>query len=362
MKKVLLIGPIPEPTTGVSLANKVIIENIEISGNFKIEYINTAYPKFEEIHGSFSFKKIYFFIKVNFLAYKVFRNDIIYITPGQTFFGVLKYLIFILISKLFKKELILHIHGNYLDKQYELLKGIKKKIFFKILNLTNKGIVLSKSLIGNLTPFLHAEHIYILNNFVEDNLIDYSINPSQKKDTKILNIIYVSNLMKEKGIFDLLDAFILMNKRGIAFKAKIAGNIDENSRELLNEYLSKLKNVDYCGVVKGKEKLDLYNWGNIFILPTYYKMEGQPIAILEAMATGNVILTTKHAGISDVFIDGENGYYVDKGSPLSIVEKVLLISSSFDNNGTISIKNKNLAKNKFTVHNFIKNLENIFNS
>ena len=48
------------------------------------------------------------------------------------------------------------------------------------------------------------------------------------------------------------------------------------------------------------------------MLPTYYKMEGQPISILEAMATGNVILTTRHAGIPDVVTDGKHGRFFEK--------------------------------------------------
>ena len=40
-------------------------------------------------------------------------------------------------------------------------------------------------------------------------------------------------------------------------------------------------------------------------------MEGQPISILEAMGFGNVIITTKHAGIPDICSD-KNAVFVEK--------------------------------------------------
>ncbi|MFT4801037.1 MAG: hypothetical protein ACI93N_000802, partial [Flavobacteriaceae bacterium] len=68
MKKILIIGPIPQPTTGVSLANKVVVENLSKTGVFKIDYINTSYNKFDENLGAFSLSKLFYFLKLNLFA------------------------------------------------------------------------------------------------------------------------------------------------------------------------------------------------------------------------------------------------------------------------------------------------------
>lgn len=122
-----MVGPFPEPTTGVSVANDMVLNIFLESKNYHVRNINTSYNIFEESIGKFSIKKFLFYIALNFHFFKIFKCDILYYTPGQTFYGILKYSFFILLGSLLGKELIIHIHGNHLRNEYNSLKGIKKK-------------------------------------------------------------------------------------------------------------------------------------------------------------------------------------------------------------------------------------------
>ena len=350
MNKILLIGPFPKPISGVSLANKVVKEILDDSKDYKVDFINTSYPVFEDVVGSFSFKKILFFLNINFNVFKVFKNNIIYLTPGQTFFGITKYFSFILLSSLLRKELIIHVHGNYLGTQYSQLSFFKKKIFYFLLSKFTKGIVLSKSLIKNLTPFLKPERIFILNNFAQD----YLYNSNTEKKTTALRICYLSNLMEEKGIIYLLDTLEALEKNNVSYKAKIAGNIDESLTELILNKINKLKHTIYLGVVYKEDKKKLLNWSTIFILPTFYKMEGQPIAILEALATGNVIISTKHAGIPDIIEDKINGFLIPTKSTDSLLNALVFLDKNKLVTSKISIHNKIYFNKNFTINIFKK--------
>lgn len=362
MKKILIIGPIPQPITGVSLANKTVLDNLNKKDCFNVDSINTSYNKFDENLGVFSLSKFIFFLKLNFFAYKIFKANIIYITPGQTFFGILKYTVFILLSKILNKELITHIHGNYVGTEYSLLKGFKKNVFKYLLSKTSKGIVLSETLTGNMSPFIEENKISVLYNFVEDYLFtEEKIIEKKLKITKP-RIIFLSNLMKEKGIFELLEALKILEEKGIDYEAKIAGNIDPMHKKRTENYFKTLKNTQYIGVVHGEEKKALLLWGNIFTLATYYSMEGQPISILEAMATGNLVLTTNHAGIPDVFKDTVNGFYVEKNNAESIVEKIKYTIENSETSNKIKMHNYNSAKKKYRVENFINNIIKIFDA
>jgi len=352
MKKVLIIGPFPNPISGVSIANKVVEEILNADLNFTVEKINTSYPIFDEQIGEFSIQKFFFYLRINSSFFKVLKNNIIYITPGQTFFGVLKYALFIVAASALRKELIIHVHGNYLGKEYQSLKGFKRVLFYFLVSRFTKGIVLSNSLKHNLTPFLEDKNIFSLPNFAQDYL--YKEDKKFVKDE--LRIFYLSNLMKEKGIFCLLNALKNLEKNNIIYKAKIAGNIDQKySKEILNLF-TELKNAEYIGIVNGDDKKNLLEWGNVFVLPTFYKMEGQPISILEAMATTNLVVTTNHAGISDVFQDKINGYFVEKNNKNSIEKILSYLAANKSELKKIAEYNKTFFLNNFTVDIFKKNL------
>jgi glycosyltransferase involved in cell wall biosynthesis len=349
---ILLIGPFPEPLSGVSIANQVVNEVLSEDSQFEVDLINTSYSIFDEEIGKFSFKKAFFYLTLNLNIFKIFKHKIIYITPGQTFYGILKYGFFIILGSVFRKELIIHIHGNHLGQEYKSLNGIKRNIFYFLVSRFRKGIVLSESLKHNLTPFIDQASIFCLPNFAQD----YLYTQDKKLVNDELRIFYLSNLMKEKGIFCLLNALKNLEKNNIIYKAKIAGNIDQKySKEILNLF-TELKNAEYIGVVNGDDKKNLLKWGNVFVLPTFYKMEGQPISILEAMATENLVVTTNHAGIPDIFKDKVNGYLVKKNSIKSIQDILTYIATNKSEIEKIATYNKEYFLDNFTVNSFKKNL------
>ncbi len=346
--KILLIGPFPNPISGVSLSNKKVKELLIGENKYSVGSINTSYTEFDEELGVFSFKKFFFYLKLNTKIFKILQFDKVYIIPGQTFLGVLKYALFILFSSTFKKELIIHVHGNHLGSEFKLLKGLKKSIFRFLISMFDKGIVLSKSLESNLTPFLRKESIFILPNFAEENLYAEDVEVSSKE----LRIIYISNLMSEKGIFFLLDSLLELKKQNIPYSARIAGDIDKKFEKDILKRLNELPNVTYLNIVKGLEKKKVLDWGNIFVLPTFYKMEGQPISILEAMASKNLIITTEHAGIPDIIKDGVHGFFVTKKSSTSITKRLLYLSENKDVITNIANRNKTYFLSNFSVDKF----------
>ena len=85
-----MIGPFEKPITGVSVCNDLILKKL-IEKNITVKHINTSLDKFDENVGEISLKKVIYFLKFYFMFYKVWNQDIIYITPGHTFLGIIKY-------------------------------------------------------------------------------------------------------------------------------------------------------------------------------------------------------------------------------------------------------------------------------
>ncbi len=354
MKKILLIGPLSPPITGNSLANDVVFNHFNNHEEFEITTINTQHDVFKGVIGKFTIRKALFSIGRYLFLYKLINKNIIYITPGQTFFGVVKYAPFIYLSRLLKKKIIIHIHGNYLREQYELLSGLRKKLFKHVLSQADTGVVLSNKLRANLTQFMSNEKIHVVPNFVEDYLRSPELRISP---AKTLKISYLSNLMEEKGIIYLLKALKRLSQDGIDFEAKIAGKMEERIAGEIKPYLST-KNITYLGVVSGQPKKELLRWSNIFVLPTFYKMEGVPISVLEALANGNLIITTQHAGITDVITE-DHGFFVAKRSSEDIYQVLLELNSKL--NSLSEMRQSNIIHSKmYSQKNFTQSLINIF--
>jgi len=355
--RVLLIGPMPPPVNGVSFANATLTKKLEERA-ISVDIINTSADTLSSKQGtSFSFSKALSFFHTYFKVFRIFSNDIIYTTPGQTFFGILKYAPFYLLAWLLGKPYIIHLHGNYLGKEYNLLKGIKKKLFYFFISRASAGIALSGSLVKNFADLLPRERVYVVENFVTDDLLQ----PLTSKPSDKLRVIFLSNLMKEKGILDLLDALSILKDKGIDFSATLAGALEQGLEELIEEkFLTISENTTYLQTVSGPRKRQALQEANVFVLPTYYIMEGQPISLLEGLATGNINVSTAHAGIPDV-ADTSNGYFVAPQAPHELAAVLEKISRNIDSEvERFSLRNQQHAASLFTEQRFVDRIIEIF--
>lgn len=351
--KVAIVGPFPPPVNGCSYANEVLRNNL-IKNGIKCRIINTNTDVISSRQGNtFSLDKAVSFFRTYFLLKKIPGCNIVYLTPGQTFFGVLKYAPFILACLSLQIPYIIHVHGNYLGNEYRQLSGYKKRIFQYLISKAAAGIVLSQSLKINFNELLPNEKIFIVKNFVHENLFSDKLICKKYDKPRIL---YLSNLMREKGIIELLDALIIF-KDEIEFEAVIAGSIEDDVKKDVLQRLRQLNDkAIYVGVVEGAEKKRRFSEANIFVLPTYYKMEGQPIALLEALATGNIIITTRYAGIPDI-INESNGFFVNIKSAHAIADCIKNISKNLLHYiNLFSIPNSKYAEAKFREEIFTKRI------
>jgi glycosyltransferase involved in cell wall biosynthesis len=356
--KITFIGPFPDPVNGCSLANEVLYRYLTSIDTLSVSKIDTNTPDMSsETVGSYSNKKVLNFLKKYLKTGSIFGSDVIYTTPGQTFFGILKYAPYYLSCIALNKPYIIHVHGNHLGNEYLSLRGWRKGIFRYFISKAAAGIVLSNSLRKNFTGLLPEKKVYSVSNFAEDKI---ALSHKQVKEKQVLKLLYLSNLMIEKGILDLLDALLILKEKDIHFEASIAGKIEKDIEHVVREKLSQLQpNVKYVGVVHGQKKIDLLSESNIFILPTYYKMEGQPISLIEGMATGNIIITTAFSGIPDI-VTTENGFFVEPRNATSIANVLIQVNGQLDYLVTrVSAYNIDYVKSNFTQSIFCENIISI---
>lgn len=338
--KILMIGPLPDPINGQSIANKMLLDGLKREGH-SVEYIDTntekEFKNFSE-QGKFNYRKIVNSILPIFrglIKIMFHKFDIIYITPAQSYIGFLKYCFFINAAHVRNIPCYIHFHGGYVRQMYDGLPDNKKIKIKKYFNKCSGVIVLGNSLRKMFYGLVPEDKIYVCENGVQNEIFikeqEINIKHEKVKLNSKIKLLYLSNLMETKGILDLLEACVKLKEKAIDFEIHIAGNIEPAVKEKVSYYFDVLKeNLVYHGVVTGEQKRELLKDSGIFCLPTYYPNEGQPISILEAMAMGCTIVTTYQGGITDIFKDKVNGIKCEPRNPDSICNAIVEANKNID--------------------------------
>lgn len=219
---------------------------------------------------------------------------------------------FITLAKIFRRKVVIHIHGGGFREYYEKNKEYVHRQLEKcdtIIALTNYWNEFFLSIGFN-------------NVVVVPNIVDAPVTEQKKGDDNITHILYLGLITKQKGIYDLLEAFI-EHKDELKDKVllHIGGNGETRKLQeiIAQKELSRI--VKFEGWVSGQKKIELLNNADIFILPSY--TEGLPISILEAMSYSLPIISTPVGGIPEVIKDGENGFLVQPGDKKALYNAIM---------------------------------------
>jgi glycosyltransferase involved in cell wall biosynthesis len=125
-------------------------------------------------------------------------------------------------------------------------------------------------------------------------------------------ILYIGRLVPEKGQTVLLEAMARLTERGIDVELQLAG--DGALRPELERSAARLDiadRVSFLGAVGQEELRELYEAASIFCLPSF--AEGVPVVLMEAMAMGLPVVTTRIAGIPELVEHERSGILVAPG-------------------------------------------------
>ena len=144
----------------------------------------------------------------------------------------------------------------------------------------------------------------------------YDNNKKYIKKNKNVVITYAGRILAEKGVINLLDAFMQLddNKKCIL---NIAGD-GPILNELKEKY--KAKNIHFLGRLKHDDVLKLCAETDIFVYPSMYP-EGLPTSILEAGIMKCAIVATDRGGTKEVVNNNNLGYIVEENVP-DLVKKL----------------------------------------
>lgn len=203
---------------------------------------------------------------------------------------------------------IVFFHGWNLNFEKKISQYFKS-FFLNSFGKADMIIVLSQSSKNKLLEWGYKGQIVIETTSIDSSLLKrFSIDKKFPiiKDAEKITILFLARLIKEKGIYELLEAFNNLEKKYTNIELIIAGDGKEYNQ--IVKQTSRNKNIKVVGHIEGNKKINCFENASIYCLPSY--SEGLPTTILEAMAFGTAIITTPVGGLKDFFKDGSMGYFV----------------------------------------------------
>lgn len=136
--------------------------------------------------------------------------------------------------------------------------------------------------------------------------------------SKNINFLYISRIMKQKGIDQYLHAAEFIKKKYPSVVFHVLGECEESYLEILNEYQNN-GIIVYHG--RQDDVREFHQISHCTIHPTYYP-EGMSNVLLESAACGRPIITTNRSGCREIVDDGLNGYLVEQKNYKELIKKI----------------------------------------
>ena len=340
--KILIYMELPPPMHGMTYINKIIYDSLKNNNSYV--FFDTNFTLDVNEVSKKSFRKVFRNISIMFIAWKAFfqlNPKSVYSIVSATKYGIIREFAILIPALLFKKKLVLHLHGFTYYKIYQ--NSILYKFFFNLLSKNAVIIVLCDNQKGQTLAVMSKDST-VLNNCINRNTV-----VKEKIKNNILQICYISNISREKGVLDLIKS--VQNRADL--RLTIAGNF-LSEKEIFLELVGQCKNVSYVGFADEDAKQEIFESSDIFCLPSKLE-EGSPISIIEAMSYGLPIIASNKGCIVDM-IDGL-GYVLPKDySSNDIIDGIEFIKSKYDILSANAIKK---YQQNYSQEKFIQNLESI---
>lgn len=156
----------------------------------------------------------------------------------------------------------------------------------------------------------HEDKIKVLRMGV--NLTDVSTSRLVKAVQKPLRVLSVARFTEKKGLKYALAGFLSSDIEAVY--NIIGGGPQEPELRKLAEEASGGKTVRFLGKCTQEEVFEALDQTDVFLLPSVTAatgdMEGIPVALMEAMSRGVLVIATDHSGIPELVVDGETGFLV----------------------------------------------------
>ena len=227
----------------------------------------------------------------------------VYTTLSATWPGILKNLMVLLPVLVTRKRLVLHSHSGAFRRFYLSCGRWRRLCIRFLLARTTLIIVVHPRYLRHFRST--KTRVVAVTNGSED----FADGIDRTTPADPLRILYLSNLIRAKGLPEAVAAAQLLAGDGVAVHFVVAGADDDVRARDLPGSTPALR-IECLGPVhEHATKASLYASADLLVLPTTYTNEALPLAVLEALSAGTPVVSTPFRALAEIVRPGFNGWH-----------------------------------------------------
>ena len=294
-------------------------------------HVNTRFSRGLSDIGEFQGAKLllifWFCLQAIWLRFRYGVKNFYYVpAPGKKVALYRDWLVMFLCRPFFK-NVILHWHAAGLAKWLETETIVTyRAATYRLFAPVDLSIVLSHYNFADAEKLL-SRRVRIVQNGIPDPCPDFetALRPHRHErfaqrqeifsgqfagEPVTVNVLFLAHCTREKGLFAAMDGVLAANcmlakrKLPLQLKLTVAGNFVTDDEQA--EFDARRKNpevaaaVQPVGFVASERKHALLREADLFLFPTRYLGENQPVNLIEAMAFGLPIVTTRWRSLPEM--------------------------------------------------------------
>ena len=175
-----------------------------------------------------------------------------------------------------------------------------------------------------------AERVVVHRMGIDCNALNF--RSREREPDRRIRLLSVCRLVEKKGIKYAVEAVARLVQLGVDVQYDIVG--DGPLREQIGALVNSSKLSDRVILHGAKNKQEVFTMlreANILIAPSVTSengdQEGIPVAIMEAMAVGLPVVSTRHSGIPELVLDGVSGLLVEERDVNALTDRIAYLVS-----------------------------------
>lgn len=335
----MIIGPLNGTKTGQNIVTEQVLNSFS-PNTYGISTGGTGLSKISII-----LLLIRSYCKFLLLIFQVKFRCILYVSLSRSYFGLLKESIFALTSRIFAIPVILHWHGAEVRNWRKQNKVLLPYFYRKLWSHVDFNLSLCQDMKNDLNYFGFC-NISIVENF-------YDLNSGLQSDAfgdedQKIQFLFLSNLLPGKGFEDCVLALSKQKTENLLFN--VVGSNDFSNRKKNIRLIEENSHfIHYHGVLHGPKKSKVLNNSDVLLLPSLYRTEAIPLAVIEAICCGLKVVVYDH-NYMNYFGEFKNVTIVEPNQKKLCEAIASIIQSSQDkivDQAELEIYRKRFSPNRF---------------